>query len=181
MNWRSSMIGLAAGVPIVALLAWGLTRDATTIPSPLPGRPAPPFALPTLEGGDTIRLADHSGEVVVLNFWASWCASCVIEHRDLSDAARLYAGRGVHFYGLLFRDTPANGKQWIERMGGQAYPALVDDGSLTAISYGITAAPETFVIGPDGIVAHKFIGPVDVRRLAAVIEPLLPEVVTARR
>jgi cytochrome c biogenesis protein CcmG, thiol:disulfide interchange protein DsbE len=175
MNWRSALVGLAAGVPVVVLLAWGLTRDATAIPSPLPGRPAPDFTMSTLTGNDTVRLGDLRGNVVVLNFWASWCASCVIEHRDLSEAARTYADQGVYFYGLLFRDTPANGERWIERMGGQSYPALIDDGSLTAISYGITAAPETFVVGPDGIVAHKFIGPVTAQQLAGVIEPLLTQ------
>jgi cytochrome c biogenesis protein CcmG/thiol:disulfide interchange protein DsbE len=167
------MIGLMAGMPIVVLLAWGLTRDARAIPSPLPGRPAPPFELATLDGRDTVRLADLRGDVVVINFWASWCVACRIEHRDLSAAAQLFAGRGVRFYGMLFRDTPANGAQWIEQMGGQSYPSLVDRNSRTGISYGITAVPETFVIGPDGVVAYKHIGPIQLRQLAAVIEPLL--------
>jgi cytochrome c biogenesis protein CcmG/thiol:disulfide interchange protein DsbE len=173
MNWRRSMLGLAAGLPLLGLLSWGLTRDASLVPSPLPGRPAPEFALPTLDGQDTVRLADLRGDVVVVNFWASWCVACRIEHRDLSDAARLYAGRNVKFYGLLFRDSPVNGARWIEQMGGQSYPSLVDQNSRTGVGYGITAVPETFVIGPDGVVAYKHIGPIRLQDLAAVIDPLL--------
>jgi cytochrome c biogenesis protein CcmG/thiol:disulfide interchange protein DsbE len=173
MNWRRSVVGLAAGLPVLGLLAWGLTRDATLVPSPLPGRPAPEFALTTLDGRDTVRLADLRGEVVVVNFWASWCLACRIEHRDLSRAAELYAGRNVRFFGLLFRDTPENGARWIEEMGGQSYPSLVDRNSRTGVGYGITAVPETFIIDQEGFVAHKYIGPVRVEDLAAVIEPLL--------
>ena len=88
-------------------------------------------------------------------------------------AAELYAGRNVKFFGMLFRDTPANGARWIDQMGGQSYPSLVDQNSRTGVGYGITAVPETFVIGPDGIVAYKHIGPIRVQGLAAVIDPLL--------
>ncbi|MGH7505776.1 MAG: TlpA family protein disulfide reductase [Longimicrobiales bacterium] len=173
MNWRKATLGVALGLPIIGLLAYGLTRDARAIPSPLPGHLAPAFALPTFDGRDTVRLADHAGDVVVINFWASWCLACRVEHRELSDAARLYEGRGVQFYGLLFRDTPENGAQWIAQMGGQAYPGLVDVGSRTAIAYGLSGVPETFVIAQDGRVAYKHIGPIRLQQLSAVIEPLL--------
>jgi cytochrome c biogenesis protein CcmG/thiol:disulfide interchange protein DsbE len=173
MNWRKASLGVAFGLPVIALLAYGLTRDATAIPSPLPGRPAPEFELASMNGADTVRLSDHRGKVVVINFWGSWCYGCRIEHRDLSDAADLYAGRNVQFYGLLFRDTPENGKRFIAEMGGQSYPSLLDLRSRTAIAYGLTGAPETFVIAQDGRVAYKHIGPIQLHQLTAVIDPLL--------
>jgi len=175
MNWKRSAAGLGIGLPVVALLAYGLTVDPDVIPSPLPGKEAPTFALTMLESGDTIRLEEHLGHVVVLNFWASWCFACRIEHFDLSEAARKYEGRGVQFYGILYNDSPENGREWIEMMGGQSYPALVDPTQRTAIDYGLYGAPETFVIGPDGRVVHKRVGPTTLAELSAIIDPLLED------
>lgn len=175
MNWRRSAWGLGLSIPFVALLAYGMTNDPRSIPSPLPGKPAPDFALQTLEGRDTVRLSDLRGDVVVINFWASWCMECRVEHADLSMAATMLREKGVHFFGLLYNDTPANGRAWIREMGGQSYPALIDQGSRTAIDYGLYGVPETFIIDRNGVVAHKQIGPITVRKLAEIIEPLLAQ------
>jgi cytochrome c biogenesis protein CcmG, thiol:disulfide interchange protein DsbE len=175
MNWRKSLVGMAIALPIVALLAYGLTLDPRSIPSPLPGRPAPEFALPLLDEPDTVRLADMRGQVVVLNFFASWCLECRFEHGDLSTAAMVYEPRGVRFFGIVYNDTPTNARAWIREMGGQTYPALLDTGSRVAVSYGLYGVPETFIIDRDGIVVHKQIGPITLSRLAALLEPLLVE------
>ena len=184
MNWTRSFYATAAvGVPIIALLAYGMTRDPHSIPSPLPGRPAPVFSRavfapgvdPTLRMrvGDTVRLAEHRGHIVVVNFWASWCLACRDEHEALSQSARSYADKGIRFYGMLYNDQPSNGVRWIAQMGGQAYPALVDPGARTAIDYGLYGVPETFVVDPSGIVAHKFIGPVSYEQMGVVLDSLL--------
>jgi cytochrome c biogenesis protein CcmG/thiol:disulfide interchange protein DsbE len=176
MNLRRSAIGIGISLPIIALLAFGLTRDPHAIVSPLPGREAPDFALPLLDDdADTVRLSALRGDVVVVNFWASWCLECRVEHSDLSLAATTYGPRGVHFYGVLYNDTPVNGRAWIREMGGQTYPALIDKGSRTAIDYGLYGVPETFVIGRDGKVAHKQIGPLTMSGLASLLEPLLAD------
>ncbi len=187
MNWKRSAIAAAAGVPLIALLAYGLTRDPKVIPSPLPGRDAPDFALRVFAPGDTaapagatsaaaladtIRLAALRGEVVVLNFWASWCAGCGVEHEALVSVARRYEGQGVRFVGVLYNDTPELAMRWIRRMGGQSYPSLQDDGARTAIDYGLYGVPETFIIGPDGRVAYKHAGPVTEQLLIEKIEAL---------
>ena len=171
MNWKRVIVSFAFTVPIVALLAFGLTRDPRAIDSPLPGRPAPDFALPVIENGTgTVSLADLRGDVVVLNFFASWCLECRYEHAALAMAASQYSAQGVKFFGVLYNDTPEKGRAWIRQMGGQPYPALHDEGSRTAIDYGLYGVPETFIIGRDGMVVRKKIGPWVYEDLAAAIE-----------
>ncbi|MFN2563999.1 MAG: TlpA family protein disulfide reductase [Gemmatimonadaceae bacterium] len=181
MNWQRSLIAAAVSLPLVALLGFGLTRDPRDIPSPLPGLTAPDFRLAVLRPGDypaaridrdTAALSDHRGEIVVLNFWASWCLACRDEHAALSAIAREYAGRGVQFFGPVYNDTPTNAARWIEAMGGQAYPSLLDQGSRTAIDYGLYGVPETFFIGRDGRVAYKHVGPVTEALLRRKIDSL---------
>lgn len=181
MNRRRSLAGAAVALPLVALLGFGLTRDPRQIPSPLPGRAAPEFRLAVLRPGDypparigrdTAVLSEHRGQVVVLNYWASWCLPCRDEHRALSTVAREYAGRGVQFLGPVYNDTPANALRWIEAVGGQAYPSLLDNSSRTAIDYGLYGVPETFFIAHDGTVAYKHVGPVNEALLRRMIDSL---------
>jgi cytochrome c biogenesis protein CcmG/thiol:disulfide interchange protein DsbE len=184
VNWRRAFVGTAVAVPIIALLAYGLTRDPRTIPSPLPGKPAPEFALPVFAPGtgltamalgDTARLATHRGNVVVLNFWASWCLQCRDEHEALSRTAIAYHGKGVRFFGVLYNDRPNAGKDWIADMGGQSYPSLLDPGTRTAIDYGLYGVPETFFISRDGRVAYKHIGPISEWLLSQKLDSLLAQ------
>lgn len=181
MNLRRAAIAGAVVVPFLFLLRFGMGKDPHAIPSPLPGRPAPAFALKAVKPGplgtaadrDTVRLADLRGEVVVLNFYASWCLACRDEHAVLSVAASGYKGKPVRFYGVLYDDSPANIRRWIQEMGGQAYPTLEDPGSRTAINYGLYGVPETFFIAPDGTVAYKNVGPVLPGVLHAKVDSLL--------
>ena len=182
MNWKRATVATGLLLPVIGLLAFGLTRDPKVIDSPLPGKPAPEFSLAVFapgEGplampvGDTARLANHKGGIVVLNFWASWCLQCRDEHEDLSNAARAYYDRGVRFYGLLYNDQPAFGLKWIEEMGGQAYPSLLDPRTRTAIDYGLYGVPETFLVTGDGRVVYKHIGPISERLLSQKLDSLL--------
>ena len=176
MNWRRSLIGAGIALPIIALLAYGMTVDPKELPSVLPGKAAPEFALRVMDAEpvDTVRLADHRGEGVVVNFWASWCLGCRDEHSDLSLIASTYEDRGVRFYGVIYNDSEGNARNWIRDMGGQAYPALVDERSRTAIDYGLYAVPETVIIDQKGNVVYKHIGPVTPEvmetQLAALLE-----------
>jgi cytochrome c biogenesis protein CcmG/thiol:disulfide interchange protein DsbE len=186
VNWRRAAVATAAAIPVVALFAFGMTRNPRDIPSPLPGRPAPDFSLEVIRAGDdpatggfrpgdTIRFADLRGRVVVVNFWASWCLACRDEHEVLSSVARMYADRGVRFVGILYNDRPANGIEWIARMGGQSYPSVKDRESRAAIDFGLFGVPETFVIGTDGRVAYKHIGPIPGGVLIEQLERVLPQ------
>lgn len=177
MNWRRSVIGAGISLPIIALLAYGMTVDPKELPSTMPGRAAPEFALRMMDSAppDTVRLIDHRGEVVVVNFWASWCLGCRDEHMDLSITASKYAGKGVKFYGVIYNDSESNARRWIREMGGQPYPSLVDERSRTAIDYGLYAVPETVIIDQQGKVVYKHIGPITAGKLSTIIDPLLAE------
>lgn len=182
MNWKRVAIALFALVPVIALFAYGFTRDPAQIPSPLPGKMAPEFKLAVVapgEGvlsksvGDTIRLRDMAGKVVVLNFWASWCLPCRTEHAALSAMARYYKDKPTQFIGVLYNDEPAAGIRWINEMGGMSYPAVTDVESHTAIDYGLYGVPETFIIDPTGRVAHKELGPVTEEVIRRVVDSVL--------
>ena len=182
MNWQRATIATIFAVPVIGLFAFGLRHDPHDIPSPLPGKPAPSFALEVFAPGqpplarpigDTLRLADLRGQVVILNFWASWCLSCRDEHVDLSMVARQYAGKPVRFVGSLYQDNPDAGRQWIAEMGGQSYPSVTDPHTRTAIDYGLYGVPETFIISQDGRIAHKITGPATPAVLMQVVDSLL--------
>jgi cytochrome c biogenesis protein CcmG/thiol:disulfide interchange protein DsbE len=182
MNWKRATVATGLLLPMIGLLAFGLTRDPKAIDSPLPGKAAPDFALSVFapgEGksalavGDTVRLVSHRGGIVVLNFWASWCLQCRDEHVDLSNVSRAYYDRGVRFYGVLYNDRESFGTRWIAEMGGQAYPSLLDPRTRTAIDYGLYGVPETFLVTADGRVAYKHIGPINQGLLSQKLDSLL--------
>ena len=173
MNWRRSVIGLAIAVPIIGLLAYGMTQDPKAIASPLPGKPAPVFTLTSMDGTETVALEKLRGNVVVVNFWASWCLECRVEHTALSEVAAAYKDKGVRFYGVLYNDTPENGKEWIKMMGGQSYPTLVDENTRTAIDFGLYGVPETFFIDQTGKVVEKMIGPASPEYLRQTLDKIL--------
>ena len=175
MNWKRLLLPLA-GLPVVALLAFGLTRDATLVPSPLPGRAAPDFVRETLNG-DSLRLSSLRGHVVVLNFWASWCIPCLQEHPLLVAADERWRDQGLRLVGVVYQDTPANAREWLRERGG-SWTHVLDPGSRLSIEYGLFGVPETFFIDRNGQVAYKQIGPVSAEILAHWIERLLADSAT---
>lgn len=172
MNWKRSLVGVAIAVPIVMLLGYGLTRDPRQIDSPLPGRAAPDFALPALENGDSIQLSELRGNVVVVNFWASWCIPCRDEHPVLLQASRMYQPRGVKFVGIAYNDKPDDSRRWLDELG-KSYPSLVDEGARTAIDYGVSGVPETFILDKQGVVAFKKFGPITTPEISQKLDSLL--------
>ncbi|MFQ5829937.1 MAG: TlpA family protein disulfide reductase [Candidatus Methylomirabilia bacterium] len=141
----------------VALLAWGFTRDPRAIPSPLVGRRAPAVTLRLIDGGE-LSLEGLRGQVVVLNFWASWCyPACWNEAPRLEAAWLRYRDRGVMVFGVVYQDSEANARDFIRRFE-KTYPNGLDPGSRAAIDFGVYGVPETFFIDRDGVIAHKHIG-----------------------
>lgn len=170
MNARVLWIGALIVVPLVVFLGLSFGHDPHLIDSPLIDKPAPPFALRSLDG-EEVSLAQMGGQPVVLNFWATWCQPCVAEHPVLQEYARRYAGK-VHFVGVIYQDESSNIRSFVERRGGWG-PSLVDPGSQVAIRYGVYGAPETFFIDRDGVVRKKVTGPMGPGILDAYLSEVL--------
>lgn len=164
-------LALVVAIAGLALLAFGLTRDPRIVPTVLAGRPAPPFALRTLDG-TALQLSDLRGRVVLVNFWASWCEVCVGEHALLVDADRRWHEQGLRVVGIVYDDSAESAGAWMRAHGG-GWPVLLDPGSRTAIDYGLFGVPETFVIDRDGRIAYKQTGLITAPLLETWIPPLL--------
>lgn len=172
-RWRWAAFSLVPIVGLAALLGFGLGRNPREVPSVLVGRPAPAFALEDARTGQQVRLADLRGHVVVLNFWASWCADCVTEHPSLFAAWQRYGDGGAVFLSVLYQDREDAARSFLRRYG-QGWPDLLDPGGRTALAYGVSGVPETFFIGPDGRIAAKQAGPSSYGLLVSRIRSLLP-------
>jgi cytochrome c biogenesis protein CcmG/thiol:disulfide interchange protein DsbE len=171
-RWRTLALVLLPLAAFALLLAASLGRDPRALPSELVGDRAPTFALANLDGSGTVDMADLGGQVVVVNFWASWCLECRDEHPALDAAWNRYRERGVVFVGVLFEDDAESGLAFADEFGTD-WPLVQDAGSRTAIEYGVFGVPETFVVAADGTVVAKRVGPVDYTWLTDRIEEAL--------
>jgi cytochrome c biogenesis protein CcmG/thiol:disulfide interchange protein DsbE len=168
------VLAVVGAVALVAgVLSSGLGRDPTAIRSPLVGKPAPAFALRTLDGKATVRLQDLRGQVVIVNFWASWCTECRLEHDALQAAWQRFRDAGVVLVGVDFQDTRPDALAYMDQ-AAMTWPAVEDTGSRTALAYGVYGIPETFFVGPDGRIAAKHTGPVSYDQIVAEVTRLLP-------
>jgi cytochrome c biogenesis protein CcmG/thiol:disulfide interchange protein DsbE len=179
MNNRIVWAVIAAGlIVVVAGIAFAgtLGSDPTLVDSPLIHQAAPDITLGEFDGNGTVTTADYAGDVVVVNFWASWCAGCRDEHAALLAASEAYDEFGVTFLGINSQDEPGAANAFLDELGrGSHYEYAVDEGSRAAFAYGVHGMPETFFIDRDGIVVGKVAGPVTYDLLAATIETMLFE------
>lgn len=156
---------------VVVLLSIGLSRDPSATASPLVGRAAPDFTLAQLDG-KPFTLSELRGQVVVVNFWASWCAECHTEQPALNQTWQRFGDSGVVVVGVNFEDTADDARDYV-RAAGVSYPVVEDGDSRTALSFGLRGIPETFLIDRTGRIVDRIIGPVDATKLADRISPLL--------
>lgn len=169
---RVSPTWLAAGfaaVLVVAALGYGLLAQPGS--QLAPGSPVPDFQLSALDGTPMI-LAAQRGNVVVVNFFASWCDPCRQEAAALEATWRDYQGQGVQFFGIAYKDVESAAKAFMTEFG-VSYPTAVEAGNRTSRLYGVTGVPETFVVDQNGNLVHHFLGAVTRAELAQVINPLL--------
>jgi len=158
---------------LAALFAFGLGRNPTVVQPVDLGKMAPGFQLARLDGTGTVSLGSMRGQVVVLNFWASWCADCIVEGKALQAVFDRYRDQGVQFVGVSFEDQSGTARGFAKQMG-MHWPLASDPGTTTAIDYGVTGVPETFVISPDGHIVAKTIGPVTYPELSEQIANAIP-------
>ena len=172
LDRRALIAGALLIVPLLVVLALGFGRDPHVMDKPLVGKPAPAFALPTLEDGSEVALASYAGKPLILNFWATWCVPCAQEHPNLVEAARRW-GSDVQFVGIVYQDKNEAVEAWLARHGGKAFPTLIDVNAKAAIAYGVYGVPETYFIGPDGIIRDKHVGPIPWPTLESQVRSLL--------
>ena len=185
---------LGVAVPVLGLLgllAWaslgdegptgiGVNREFGRVawePSPaadfrleLPGNTGrlPPGSV----NGISLSLSDLSGKVVLVDFWASWCAPCRQEAPTLGQVYREYAGQPVEFVGVNIWDRPGDAQQYLETFN-LPYPNGIDAGGTIAIDYGVKGIPEKFFVDRQGIVQRKYVGPIPPDVLRATLDELL--------
>ena len=164
-------IPLAVFAALVAFFAVGLTRDPREVPSPFIGKPAPAFRLQQLHQ-EKLAFApeEMKGKVWLLNVWASWCASCRVEHPLLVEMAR---NKVVPIVGLNYKDKREDGLQWLARYGDPYTLSVSDLDGRVGIDFGVYGAPETFVIDKQGVIRYKQVGPITAEALERKILPLL--------
>ncbi|GAB0058307.1 Thiol:disulfide interchange protein CycY [Candidatus Magnetaquicoccaceae bacterium FCR-1] len=160
MNGIWKLVLLGAVMAILLLFALGLKNDPRDIPSPLVNRPASDFSAPALEGNQTVSLSEHRGKWVLVNFWGSWCISCVAEHPYLMELAAKVKGRpDFVMIGVDFRDTPEAAQAFLKRHGNPGYAHAQDPAQKIAIDWGVYGAPESYLVDPNGTIRMKHTGP----------------------
>jgi len=168
------IIPVAVAVILATVFLWALDpeRDPSQVPSPLIDRPVPAFRMPTLEGQGDVTQAIFAGRVSVFNVFASWCIPCRAEHPLLMEIAR--AGK-AQVIGLNYKDESADATAWLRQYGNPYSASVVDLDGRVGIDWGVYGVPETFVIGADGMIKYKHIGPVTHESLEQKIMPVLKE------
>ena len=164
-------------IALLALLGWGLMQTKASRPEV--GETAPGFNLEFFEGyewdGKTAAsLDDMKGQIVVMNFWASWCVECRVETDELEAAWQKCADQGVVFVGVAYSDVEPNSIEYMKEFD-VSFPHAPDLGTRISNEYDITGVPETFIIDQNGEVAHVQIGPISASTLDSVIGQLLAQ------
>lgn len=180
------LIPLALFIGLVVFLAVGLQRNPQDIPSPLIGKPAPDFDLPTLQAGQRFSPDQFKGKVWLLNVWATWCVSCREEHPALVAFSRAHA---VPVVGLGYKEVQAQEaeaawpateqlafarqreQRYLDRHGNPYVLSVLDMDGRVGIAYGVYGVPETYLIDKQGVIRYKHVGPLTPELLTTVVLP----------
>ena len=170
MRWLTvlPLVALAAMAALFALYA--LSHDPHVQPHALVGKPMPDLTLVSLDDGTPRRLKDTLGQSPVLvNFYASWCAPCEIEHPVLEGLKDQH----VRIVGVAYKDKPAKTQAFLRRLGDPFVERLTDQDGRAGIEFGITGVPETFLVAPDGRIIDKHSGPMTAQEAEAFAQRAL--------
>ncbi len=155
---------------ILGLFYVGLGLDSRELPSPLVGKPAPPFEVPSLDDPDTmVTEQDFVGGPTLVNVWASWCSGCRAEKPYLIQLAN----RGVTIHGINYRDTREDASNYLRQSGNPYHTIAFDPKGDVGMDWGVYATPETYVLDAAGTIRHKHIGPLNPEVIREDILPLV--------
>jgi len=163
---------LFVAVAAYFVLALRPGRDPQLLPSALINKPAPSFALAGLSGSDGLRLDALKGQVMLVNFFASWCEPCRDEHSVLMQLAK---DGQIALYGIAYKDKPEDAQQFLKRLGDPYRGIGLDESGRTAIDFGVYGVPETYVIDKEGRIRLRHVGPLTEADVARELLPLLKE------
>ncbi|MEW6169711.1 MAG: DsbE family thiol:disulfide interchange protein [Pseudomonadota bacterium] len=154
---------------LVVLFLFGLQHDPRIVPSPLIGKPAPAFALRRVGEETPFTRDDLLGRPLLVNFWASWCAACRVEHPLLMELSR----SGIEIVGIDYKDSDAEGLRWLQRHGNPYRSIVADPQGRMGLDWGVYGVPETFVLDAQGTIVYKQIGPLTEAAWREQVAPLM--------
>jgi len=178
---RSRLVLLLPLIVFLALAALFLIRlgsgDPSRIPSALIGRPAPMTNLPAVPGLERngkplpgLDPAAFQGNVSLVNVWASWCVPC---HDEVPFLQQLAQDSRIRLVGINYKDQPDNARRFLNRYGNPYAASGADENGRAAIEWGVYGVPETFLVGRDGRIAYKLVGPINAENFERVLLPEL--------
>jgi len=178
------VLPLAAFLALAALFLVRLgAGDPSQLPSALIGHAAPHTDLPPVEGlvrdgvpVPGLRTEDFAGRVTVVNVWASWCLPC---HDEAPLLMQLAQDKRIRLAGINYKDQPDNARRFLGRYGNPFAAAGADRSGRAAIEWGVYGVPETFVVGRDGRIAFKLVGPISDGNLDATLKPEIEKALAA--
>lgn len=160
----ASPLLIFAGLAVIFAMQLTSGKDVSELPSALIGKPVPVFDLQPLDGLKSdgkpvsgLKSSDLMGKVSLVNIFASWCAPCRAEHPVLVEMAKT---DGLTIFGINYKDQQENALRFLGALGNPYERVGVDQNGRTAIEWGFYGIPETLLVGPDGIVRHKVVGPI---------------------
>lgn len=160
---------LFAGVALA--LAVGLSLDPRELPSTMIDKPAPEFDLPAVQGRPRgLASSDLVGEVHLVNFFASWCAACRVEHPLLN---RLTEDGVVAVFGVNYKDKPEDARRWLDQLGDPYVRSGADIPGRAGIDWGVYGLPETFIVDANGHIVYKHVGAIYPQDLENTILPIV--------
>jgi cytochrome c biogenesis protein CcmG/thiol:disulfide interchange protein DsbE len=178
------LLPLAVFLALAALFLFRLgAGDPSKLPSALIGRPVPDTPLPAVEGlvrdgkpVPGITNADFKGAVSLVNVWASWCVPC---HDEAPLLMQLAEDKRIRILGINYKDQPDNARRFVGRYGNPFAAVGADANGRVSIDWGVYGVPETFVVGRDGKIAYKLVGPISPENLAATLKPQIEKALAA--
>ena len=156
----------------VAVMFWlGMAREnPDELPSALIGKPAPAVAVTRMDDAPLFGDADlRDGEVALVNFWASWCVPCRVEHPNLERLSE----QGLTIYGVNYKDKPADAGRFLDELGNPYAAIGADAPGRMGIDWGVSGVPETFVIDGQGRIVMRHAGPITQRVIDNSLRPAL--------